>query len=606
MENMEHCHIWIWKLHLSTYWKERRIILNRPKNNKIRRPQFLCIVGCEGKNQERIYFDKVAELVNCVEERTHDLVFDYAEPYGGNPKCVVERTIQKSIGKENKVSVFDYDGKKDKYEEAIDLAIENKIELGYTNYCFDLWLILHKEDYFDIVQNQDAYADKLRQVFGLAADANIKKEKRVTEIVNQIGLSDIKNAIEMMPNQIYPAGNAMAGHATKYAAEALAARVFLFYTGRYDKKTLPLTPEGEITKEQVISWLEDHSGHNLISDQRNLWGYTNSATNSTSSKKQYAYAVKHKLAWDGNSSIETLFANKHNLTSTWTYTWFANTCAMFYSPSGDDADWKEESYPFNFGWGAGPVSPSMVQDWKEWSKQQTFLDGYTEDPRISGSIWSYKAMDPNNEGNVLADFRLDDSEPAYTVSYRYYEQTGYFNKKYININAYNSNGVLEAFGKTLHPGISSQTSPQLLNITDLIHIRFADVLLMHSELKGDATGLNRVRQRSHLAPISYTLDALKQERRWEFAFESIRWWDLLRWSGPSLEEAGNALNRQTGFEVINAAALTPMVKYDYKKRLQQTQGYWPIPQIEIDRSNGVLEQNPGWGPDAQFSDWTKM
>lgn len=109
--------------------------MNRPKNNKIRRPQFLCIVGCEGKNQERIYFDKVAELVNCVEERTHDLVFDYAEPYGGNPKCVVERTIQKSIGKENKVSVFDYDGKKDKYEEAIDLAIENKIELGYTNYC---------------------------------------------------------------------------------------------------------------------------------------------------------------------------------------------------------------------------------------------------------------------------------------------------------------------------------------------------------------------------------------------------------------------------------------------------------------------------------------
>ena len=41
-----------WKLHLSTYWKERRIILNRPKNNKIRRPQFLCIVGCEGKTRK--------------------------------------------------------------------------------------------------------------------------------------------------------------------------------------------------------------------------------------------------------------------------------------------------------------------------------------------------------------------------------------------------------------------------------------------------------------------------------------------------------------------------------------------------------------------------
>lgn len=171
-------------------------MLDRPKSNKVRKPQFLCIIGCEGKNQEKIYFDKVAKLVNCIESRTHDLVFDYAEPYGGDPKCVVERTIQKSIGKENKVSVFDYDGKKDKYEEAIDLAIENKIELGYSNYCFDLWLILHKEDYFEIVENQDAYADKLRQVYGLPADANIKKEKRVTEMISQIELDDIKNAIQ--------------------------------------------------------------------------------------------------------------------------------------------------------------------------------------------------------------------------------------------------------------------------------------------------------------------------------------------------------------------------------------------------------------------------
>ena len=43
------------KLHLSTYWRKRRIILNRPKNNKIRRPQFLCIVGCEGKTRKNIF-----------------------------------------------------------------------------------------------------------------------------------------------------------------------------------------------------------------------------------------------------------------------------------------------------------------------------------------------------------------------------------------------------------------------------------------------------------------------------------------------------------------------------------------------------------------------
>lgn len=180
-----------------------------------------------------------------------------------------------------------------------------------------------------------------------------------------------------------------------------------------------------------------------------------------------------------------------------------------------------------------------------------------------------------------------------------------FHKKYININSYNE-GKIEPFGKQMFPGISSQTSQQLLQIADLIHIRFADVLLMQSELKQDATGLNKVRARSHLAPVAYSLEAIKQERRWELAFESIRWWDILRWSGPSLEEAGDILNKQTGFNIINAATVVPMVKFDYKKRLQATQGYWPIPQDEIDISNGVLEQNPGWDASAQFSDWNNM
>jgi hypothetical protein len=137
-------------------------------------------------------------------------------------------------------------------------------------------------------------------------------------------------------------------------------------------------------------------------------------------------------------------------------------------------------------------------------------------------------------------------------------------------------------------------------------MRFADVLLMQSELEENATGLNKVRARSHLAPVAYSLEAIKEERRWELAFEGLRWWDLLRWSGPSLEEAGAALNKQNNFTVINAAVIVPMVKYDYAARLKQTQGYWPIPQDEIDLSNGLIEQNPGWDASAQFSDWSKL
>jgi hypothetical protein len=247
----------------------------------------------------------------------------------------------------------------------------------------------------------------------------------------------------------------------------------------------------------------------------------------------------------------------------------------------------------------------MVDEWKAWSAKQTYTDGYKEDPRLTGSIWSYKAMDPNNAGTVLFDRRLANDEPAYTVSYRYFEQTGYFQKKYININSY-YNKSFTPFGKQLYPDISNQTSQSLLNIADLIRMRFADVLLMQSELEENATGLNKVRARSHLAPVAYSLEAIKEERRWELAFECLRWWDLLRWSGPSLEEAGAALNKQNNFTVINAAVIVPMVKYDYAARLKQTQGYWPIPQDEIDLSNGLIEQNPGWDASAQFSDWSKL
>lgn len=418
--------------------------------------------------------------------------------------------------------------------------------------------------------------------------------------------NDLKQAIELLPNRNYLQGSAMTGHATKYAAEAYMARVFLFYTGRYGKEELP----NGITRAQVITWIDDcveNSGNTLVSDQRNIWAYTNPATENNP-KHKYQYVVNNNLKWEGNSCNETLFANKHNLLSNWTYTWFSNTVSQFYSPSADNYS-ATESYPFGTGWGAGPVSPAMVEEWKQWSAKQQFLDGVTEDPRLTGSIWSYRALDPNQKGKEIFDRRLSADEPSYTVSYRYFEQTGYFNKKYININAADSTGAdnsITAFGRIMYPGISNMTSQSLTQIQDLIHMRFADVLLMQSELKQDATGLNRVRERSHLAPVPYSLEAIKNERRFELAFENMRWWDLLRWAGPSLEEAGAALNKQNNFTLINAATVVPMRNYDYAKRLKQTQGYWPIPQNEIDLSNGVLEQNPGWDASALFRDWNNI
>lgn len=453
-----------------------------------------------------------------------------------------------------------------------------------------------------------AYAyNELVQVFGgvpLRTNTEVSNLPRasVDEIYEFIA-ADLKKAIEMMPNKIYLAGSNLDGHVTKYAAEAMMARVFLFYTGRYGKTELP----GGITKTQVIAWIDDcvdNSGYDLVGDQRNIWSYTNEATQDNSEGYQYNYVVNHGLKWVGNGSIETLFANKHKLKgNSWTYTWFSNRTCLYFSPSADDYS-ATKSYPFGTGWGAGPVSPAMIDEWKDWASKQTYINGATTDPRLSGSVWSYKALSPN-DGSVLFDRSLDPGEPEYTVSKRYYEQTGYHQKKYININS-RYNGKFTLFGVQMYPGLTSVESASLNNIADLIHIRFADVLLMQSELKEDATGLNRVRKRSNLGPVSYSLDAIKNERRWELAFESIRWWDLLRWAGPTLESAGDVLNKQNNFTLINGAKVVSMVRYDYKARLKVTQGYWPIPQTEIDLSGDLLKQNPGWSASAQFTDWNNM
>ena len=71
------------------------------------------------------------------------------------------------------------------------------------------------------------------------------------------------------------------GHATRWAAEALMGRCWLFYTGFYEKDSMPLAEGGSISKQQVIDWLNDcinNSGHKLVGDFRDLWAYTNEYT----------------------------------------------------------------------------------------------------------------------------------------------------------------------------------------------------------------------------------------------------------------------------------------------------------------------------------------
>jgi starch-binding outer membrane protein, SusD/RagB family len=111
-------------------------------------------------------------------------------------------------------------------------------------------------------------------------------------------------------------------------------------------------------------------------------------------------------------------------------------------------------------------------------------------------------------------------------------------------------------------------------------IRYADVLLMAAEsaneLGNGAAGtnyLNQVRTRVGMATIPYTTQAkmrtdLKKERRSELGLEGERFFDLVRWGDAN-------------------SVLGPLGYVDKCK-------YYPIPQPAIDKSSGVLVQNPQW------------
>ncbi len=75
--------------------------------------------------------------------------------------------------------------------------------------------------------------------------------------------------------------------------------------------------------------------------------------------------------------------------------------------------------------------------------------------------------------------------------------------------------------------------------------------------------------------------AIVHERRVEFAFEGKFGWDLRRW-GVASEYLTDSRRWQN--------QVTPGY-FKYKVGKDEV---FPIPQIEIDRSGGVLTQNPGY------------
>lgn len=350
---------------------------------------------------------------------------------------------------------------------------------------------------------------------------------------------DLLYAIKTLPSKEY--ATTTQGRITKWAAESLLARVYLFYTGYYNKPNL-VDSVDKATITTYINDVIDNSGHELVADFRTLWGYA--------IHQEYLQKLTgdSSLVYAGEGNQEVVFAIKYSNTGVWS--------------KYEGAHWIKYNGirtsaidPIAGGWGFAPVNPKIWNAYQE------------EDTRKSGSILSI-------EGEGLKNYTDDDQ----------YEETGLWQKKYIPISI-DGQDILDSLGK----------NNQFGQPYDFMAIRYSDVLLMGAELNLDTdiekaqTCLDSVRNRAFkgTAPkITVSKESIMEERRLELAFEAVRYYDLLR-QGMDITKAAidetDVPVRTGGKEVLKSI--------DFRK---ETRGLFQIPNSEIVLSEGTLQQNEGW------------
>ena len=468
----------------------------------------------------------------------------------------------------------------------------------------------------------------LTQLFGdvpLITSTTITEEMKAeadaeTVIYPQI-ISDFVSAKNLM------SGVKNSGHANKYVAEAFLARAYMFWAGFYKKvgelasgsaPAITLVEQegckaGTLTQADVVAGLKDIVGsgsYKLLKDYRSLWQYSNSKLwDEAHDGDKHAYWFIEDMdrndcfdmPGNGNGNDEELFQIQFMNASRWgingaienggTYStarMYCNYLSVFWAlrVNGNNGN-RDYTYPFTQGWGQGTPSCNIWDDWTNAEEK----GGYT-DIRKLGSLIDCEHEFSSEHGLKGYSYVKDDCE-----------ESGYGVKKYNGVTLDALTGD-SPWWDAINPDFKGtlENPMQGDHFEDFYLMRYADVLLMLTELTGDASYMNQVQRRAGVPETAYSLKAVQDERRWEFAFEGIRFNDMRRWSGKDSGEssyAAQALEAQAGKKVVvkgNTSDRIPMkhMTCSWKKRYADTNGFLAKPQNQINLMNGNLKQNPGW------------
>jgi hypothetical protein len=373
--------------------------------------------------------------------------------------------------------------------------------------------------YFELVK---AYGDvpKIDYYYTIASDG-IRPKAPVADIYALID-RDLDSAAKLLPVNWYNSttgSNPFPGRLTKGAANTLWAQTHLFRKNWAQVIALC---------NQVIT-----SGE-----------YNNGSTTSITTK--FIDIWKDGVGGVGKNGPESIFETQ---------------CTIGAGGSPD----KGSPYATSQNVRQGGASPQWNLGW-----------GWNTPTDVLETAWDNS--DPRKAATILYSGQFDGgpSTGGYGATLPPYNPGTSLDQKYWNKKVY-SDPAMRAYTGHTTDGNAGWINHRIL--------RYADVVLMKAEAANEmgdgptaANMLEQVRARARngasvLPAIPFTSQAqmrtaIKNERRWEFAMEGYRFYDLVRW--------GDAL-----------AALGSLGYTDRCK-------YYPIPQKAIDLSGGVLVQNPQW------------
>ena len=338
--------------------------------------------------------------------------------------------------------------------------------------------------------------------------------------------SNLQVAAANLPLKSSEYGSGFNGRLTKGAANALWAKTYLF------RKEWP----------KVVALCNEviNSGqYSLLPNFSDIW--------------------RDAVGGAGKNSPESIFEMQANLGQSAA----SNSAVNNGSGWGTSQQVRQNGAPpeWNLGWGWNAPTQSLVDAWPD------------TDPRKAKTILYSGQFDG---GAALGGHGA--TLPAYTNP----DGTGGLAQRYWNKKLYTGNDpAMRTFTGFVNAGNADWINHRI--------IRYAEVILMLAEAANEAgdgataaANLEKIRNRASgnlgptrtiVPPIPFVNQAqmraaIKEERRWEFAMEGQRFYDLVRWGD----------------------ALTVLGPLGYTNRAR----FYPIPQKAIDLSGGVLKQNPEW------------